>query len=150
MLPNVKDIVLEHIPTQSLVVKSRKDSESRENIRMFTQGIIKFSMFAIVQFLEGFELQVRDSTLIYIPKEHVLLGIKLSKIIVIVTSGQEHAEIEISREELKTLRVWLEMRMQHCEKERDKRSKNFNPDTYIGQKFLLLDIRELLLGEIID
>jgi len=76
--------------------------------------------------------------------------------------------IELNRVEVMLMRKWLEARMKHCEEERDEESGkekanaerietnpnhrigNFNPDTYIAQKFLLLDIREWLLGEIIE
>ena len=66
------------------------------------------------------------------------------------------ATLTVTRGEVKTMRSWLETRMSHCEMERENRTttKNghpkFNPDTYIGQKLLLLDLRELLLGDIVD
>ena len=58
--------------------------------------------------------------------------------------------LAVDRQDLFILRKWLEVRMLHCEMERDTRSDKFNPDTYIGQKLLLLDLRELLLGEAVD
>ena len=144
-----------HVPTDSLVVLHSEKTTRKANIRIFQTGKILLNGFAISQFMEGFELYVKDDTRVNIPKEMILLSLKISKGLAMAIQ-LKNAEFEFDYEELKTLRTWLEIRMRHCEIERDNRTvwahngaPKFNPDTYIGQKLLLLDLRELLLGEII-
>ena len=68
-------------------------------------------------------------------------------------TGEMNSEVMITLKldwrELSVLRHYLTLRMKHCEKERDERSDKFNIDSYISMKFLLLDIRELLLGQVL-
>lgn len=145
-----------HVPTNSLVVSHKEMITRKANVRIFQTGKILLNGFAIAQFLEGFELYVKDDTRVNIPKEMIVLSLKITKGIGSALQ-LKNAEFEFDYEELKTLRTWLEIRMRHCEIERDNRTVwshnpevlKFNPDTYIGQKLLLLDLRELLLGEII-
>lgn len=145
-----------HIPSDSLIVLHSEKITRKANVRIFQSGKILLTGFAITQFLEGFELYVKDDTRVNIPKEMVVLSLKITKGIG-STFHLKTAEFEFDYEELKTLRSWLEIRMRHCEIERDNRTVwphnpealKFNPDTYIGQKLLLLDLRELLLGEIL-
>lgn len=145
-----------HVPTNSLVVSHKETVTRKANVRIFQTGKILLNGFAIAQFLEGFELYVKDDTRVNIPKEMVILSLKITKGIGAAIQ-LKNAEFEFDYEELKILRTWLEIRMRHCEIERDNRvawphdpdALKFNPDTYIGQKLLLLDLRELLLGEII-
>ena len=54
----------------------------------------------------------------------------------------------VERNEVLLLKELLEQRINHCEHERDRRSDAFIADTYITMKFMLLDIREWLVGEI--
>lgn len=145
-----------HVPTDSLTVLNKETVTIRANVNMFQSGTIFLNGFAIVQFLEGFNLLVESYSSISILKEHTNLSLKLSKGIAAAIQF-EKAEYEFTYSEVKILKEWLEARMRHCEQERDKRvawphdpsALKFNPDTYIGQKLLLLDLRELLLGEII-
>lgn len=146
-----------NVPSNSLTVSHKETISMRANVKMFQSGIIFLNSFAIAQFLEGFELCVKDDTRTNIPKEMIMLSLKLAKGIA-AAMQLEKAEYEVSYSEMKILKEWLEIRMRHCEQERDKRvtwphdrdALKFNPDTYIGQKLLLLDLRELLLGEIIS
>lgn len=90
--------------------------------------------------------------------------------------GEQVEPLQLYRGDVQILRLWLESRMAHCEEERDARvtvrdgagvhvvgkldfnsqaiepatDLKFNPDTYIAMKFLLLDIREWLAGDIIE
>lgn len=59
-------------------------------------------------------------------------------------------KIEVSREEVKLMLEMLKIRMTHCEKQRDARNEKFNPDTYIGQKLLLISIREWLMLDAVE
>lgn len=145
-----------NVPTNSLTVSKKETVTMKANIKMFQSGTIFLNGFAISQFLEGFELYVKDDTRVNIPKESIILSLKISKgIAAAIQLGK--AEYEVTYSEVKILKQWLEARMHHCEIERDYRTVSphnpevlkFNPDTYIGQKLLLLDLRELLLGEIL-
>lgn len=83
-----------------------------------------------------------------------------------VETSEDSCKIDVSRDDVVLLRQWLETRMAHCEQEKnayneaiaiwnDKPSysrgeepvNKFNPDTYIGMKLLLIELREWLLGE---
>ena len=144
---------MENIQTNSLTALDVVKSSYKATVNVFKSGKIALTGFAISQFLEGFELLVKGA--LHPQKTDVLLSLKLSKAIAACIQ-LEKAIVEINYEELTLLRNWLETRMAHCEKERDSRTTmpnsnvlKFSPDTYIGQKLLLLDIRELMLGEIV-
>lgn len=152
-----KPVSMQNIPTNSLTVVDKHTDSKYCHVRLFKSGIIQLTGFAIAQFLEGAELVVADSIITMMKVDNVKLILRLSKSISMV-QAMESANIEVNYEDLKTLRNWLELRMAHCEQERDQRTMinrgghdypKFNPDTYIGMKLLLLDIRELMLGEIV-
>lgn len=145
-----------NVPTDSLLVSHKETVKMRAIVKMFQSGTIFLNGFAISQFLEGFSLLVPSYSKVSILAEHTSLSLKITKgIAAAIQLGK--AEYEVSYSEVKILKEWLEARMRHCEKERDERvtwphdrdALKFNPDTYIGQKLLLLDLKELLLGEII-
>ena len=145
-----------NIPTNFLVVVDKKTDSKYCHVRQFITGTIQLNGFAIMQFLEGAELVVADATIITMKSKSVQLILRLAKSIPMVLH-EEFVDINVDRKDLQNLRKWLELRMTHCEKERDERivipgttQQKFNPDTYIGQKLLLLDLRELLMGEIIE
>lgn len=145
-----------NIPRNSLIVVDKSTDNMSVRVRRFRSGIIALTGFAVAQFLEGAELFAKKVKSVY--SEDVQLMLRLSKI----TPGFQHyqsVQLPVNFRELQMLREWLELRMAHCEKERDERTLSpfgdgtnpkFNPDTYIGQKLLLLDLRELMIGEIIE
>lgn len=65
-------------------------------------------------------------------------------------TGASQVGIEVTRDDVKQMVELLNIRMMHCEKERDNGSERFNPDTYIGQKLLLIELREWLLLEAVE
>lgn len=144
-----------NVPSNSLTVSNKETIKMKATVKMFQSGTICLNGFAINQFLEGFELLVPYYSMVSVLKENTKLSLKLAKgIAAAIQLGK--AEYQVSYKEVKTLKEWLEARMKHCEQERDNRTTwphngapKFNPDTYIGQKLLLLDLKELLLGEII-
>lgn len=154
MKPNYQ---MAHVPADSLTVIDSKKSKKNVNILSFQEGIIKLSGFAIVQFLEGAELLNNDPDKAidsYSTRKEINLILSLTKKAII--RHDPFVEIHVDYGDLKILRSWLEVRMAHCEKERDERTlipgtdaPKFNPDTYIGQKLLLMDIRELMIGEVV-
>lgn len=149
---------LVHINTNNMEVISCDNHTKTINVRLLVNATIRFNGFAIAQFIEGADLILTSSK--------CFNAVILAKLIIKLMRSL-NAEMVFSYEELCILRSWLEARMHHCEKERDElipspmtrpqREKSeyvhtalkFNADTYIGQKFLLLDLRELLLGEIL-
>lgn len=143
-----------NIPTNSLTVIDKITDCNYCHVRQVRQATIQLTGFAIVQFLEGAELEVKDIVVKMMSVDDVKLILRLSKSTTMLRA-EPVTKIDVTYGELKTLRKWLELRMLHCEQERDNRTKNangfevFNPDTYIGMKLLLLDLRELMLGEII-
>ena len=150
-----KDLERINIPSNFLALIKGNYEDVRCTMRVLTNGVISLTGFAIVQFLEGADI-VNNSHPTMDQKDVSLL-LKLAKSIGILNDF-DTIEFDITYGELKVLRSWLEARMLHCEKERDDRTMmnlggveypKFNPDTYIGQKLLLLDLRELMLGQII-
>lgn len=155
--PENKQVVNE-IPQNSLIVVESKKSIVSVRVNQFTNGLLKFTVFALIQFTEGVMLipELKEGN-IYISRDifklYVLLNNALRDSVLASTlSDKENSDIllEISRKELVMLKYWLETRMTHCEKEREAGNPKFNVETYIGQKLLLIDIRELLIGEVID
>lgn len=126
-------------PTQ--VLESQKRSQTVV-LSSFNSGVLKISGFAAVQFIEGIALLLVN--------DKVVLSNNESKLLIKLFKASQTPEISLTRAELIFLKNALELRMAHCEKERDERNEKFNADTYIGQKLLLLDIREILLGEIVQ
>ena len=147
---------LKTVPCNSLIVVDKKCDNTTVRVRRFREGIIALTGFAIAQFLEGAELLAQSKH--GCSRKDTLLILRLAKGIGVL---QHNPSVSISVDylDLVHLREWLELRMAHCEVERDQRTvihvadkefPKFNADTYIGQKLLLLDLRELMLGEIIE
>ncbi len=145
-----------NIPYQSLIVIEEMRDVKYCNVRFFTSGVIQLTGFAATQLLEGAELMVADNTVKTIDAKEVKLILLLSKSLAMF-QHENYLDVKVNNNDLRIMRKWLELRMAHCERERDERTvypgttqQKFNPDTYIGQKLLLLDIRELLIGEILS
>lgn len=142
--------VTQNIPATGYSVSNQSGLHDRLMVSIFTQGDFTFSAFAIKQLIQGYEQHMEDvfgytqSTAII--KTQVKLATKLA----IYGLSDQATTIPLKREEVGVLRLWLETRMKHCEEQRDIRDDTFNADTYIAQKFLLLDLREFLAGEIIS
>ena len=137
-----------NIPSSSLQTLSANKKEERVTMSSFYDGEIKLSGFAVMQFLHGAKLEL-ESAEKEPTRNELTLWFKLSVNLLPIGKPSE-VSLAVDRQDLFILRKWLEVRMLHCEMERDTRSDKFNPDTYIGQKLLLLDLRELLLGEVVD
>lgn len=99
-----------------------------------TKGTFSVNHFAIAQFLASAATVSAETS-----------GKLMAKLGLLLFQDEKDMEITLTRAEVIELRDVLQVRMAHCEHERDARSDKFNPDTYIGQKFLLLDIREWLM-----
>ncbi|MGV8961833.1 MAG: hypothetical protein ACOH2V_00360 [Candidatus Saccharimonadaceae bacterium] len=134
-----------NIVDSSLTCVSKETIKRHVSVEFAENFVLKVPHFSIIQFFEGFklkELVMKEdgySTLVLVQKIAKQL---------MPTSEDEPLAIDFTRKELLMLKTWLELRMLHCEGERDVRSTKFNPDSYISMKILLIDIRELLLGDI--
>lgn len=144
------------------------NSPVRETVKVLmirnTIDSINLSRFAIDQFIKGIQSIEPGQQ---VPSDMpILLGKLYSASLDADKYNQNMIGINVSRLEMQFLREMLEARMLHCEKERDEENKvnsslnsnlrnsainiKFNPDTYIQQKLLLIDIREWQLGEVIE
>lgn len=134
----------ENIPSNSLKVIDFSEKSENVNVRFFSNGTIELSHFAVMQLLQGAITVVagNDPYNVFGRRESNLY-FYLTKLLLTPA-----AKLFVERLDLRVFKVWLEARMEHCEKERDAQNPKFNPDTYIGQKLLLLDLRELLVGNI--
>lgn len=115
---------------------------------------LSLSSFSVIQLIKGVQ-EIAPKTMIQSE-----IAILMSKLFTsAVESNDDQCKVDISREDVVLLRKWLENRMRHCEAERDEENKQinkglrtdsdrkFNPDSYIGMKLLLIELREWLLGE---
>lgn len=110
--------------------------------------IISLSLFSIVQLLFGATLVTKDNSSTD-PFTLITLLAKLQIAHIDVKVGAD-IKLPVTRKEVYQLLHLLDLRMKHCEAERDSGNDKFNPDTYIGQKLLLIDLREWLLLEEVE
>jgi hypothetical protein len=98
---------------------------------------LKFEGFALVQFFEGMKL------IPYSSPHHEMLKKLMDAFIKI---NYEEFIQEYYYSEIKQLIEFLNIRLEHCVKERG--SKKFNQETYLNMKLLLIDLRELIVPKI--
>lgn len=112
-----------------------------------TRDRIVLSAFAIFQILAGLKHLEKNHEWSSDPFDVLkLAGLLYSSAMAPRRQGEE-CELEVTRADVKTMIEMLNLRMAHCERERDNESPNFNADTYIGQKLLLIELREWMLLE---
>ena len=140
--PKIEDV--KYLPIHNVDVKDAQCCTVARTVKTMTEVKMLLSQFACVQFIEGADLWYNDHSVNTATEPKLL--IKLSRHL---GENDMMTIITLTAGEIALLRNWLITRMFHCEKEREERSEKFNADTYIGQKHLLLDLRELLMGEII-
>lgn len=156
---------LQNIPEHGFKVVEQSTERTRILVEAFTAGIIALSPFSIIQILEGAEHlpEVQDSSRSMISKSFFKVYVKLNSAFrnIQLNQAPDGAEFAIDRAELMIMIKLLKARMNHCELERDQRimykddkgndlRPRFNPDTYIGQKLLLLELLDLVMGTIVD
>lgn len=152
-----------NIPATGWSVRANYATDERRQVQFNMEAEFTLSHFAVRQLLFG-EIMLNgmeNNTNNSLFKKLAVYGLDAA----LCPTKENLPIIGLERAEVKQLRRWLEARMAHCEEERDSESgaekhshansidepsKKFNPDTYIAQKFLLLDIREWLAGDIID
>lgn len=147
----IKTNVVNIIPQNSISLINSKQSINTIRVKQFANGSFEFTQFALAQFVEGVqfisEIVNKKS---FIDRAIFELYVKCNKALLdSLLKTDKVISLDLTRIELITLKQWLEARMSHCEKEREAGNPKFNIETYIGMKLLLIDIRELLIGEVI-
>lgn len=140
--------VYQNIPENSFKNHESETKVYRAIVVTATKGIFSLSLFACIQFLMGAQSKFLKLTRVDQGKELMELISRLAiySIDLQATADSESSvQLMLTRNEVELFRILLNARMAHCENERDIRADTFNADTYIGQKLLLLDIREWLM-----
>lgn len=116
------------------------------------EGKFTFSMESIRTLLIGSKIYLKDYTGMFRPHANLITNLSLIEL-----DGHDGT---FNRAEVEMMRSYVEARLTHCEAEREEdatreietsnNKSGFNPDTYISMKLLLLDIREWLIGEVIE
>jgi len=148
----------ENIPASGFTVMHQSTRFFKAVINAFEEGTITLSAFSIVQLLEGAEIdpdithnEKVVSAVMF--KAYQKLNNKFRRSLADKFNRQV---LIIDRHELTIFIKWLRIRMHHCEVERDTRAVDesgnpkFNPDTYIGQKLLLMELLNLAMGDVVD
>ena len=131
-----------------ITVNSVESKTQKALIGTIATASLKISNFHILMFLYGARIYVENlQQALFVDKEVLSLYMTLNEKLI---EGNEEIDYTFSSKELKFLEKFLVARLNHCEVERDNRSSKFNPDTYISMKLMLLDIKQLMLGEIIE
>lgn len=136
---------------QTGFISSDVVTKTQTALTTFNQSAyLSFSLFSIIQMLFGAKSTVDSVEGNTISKQLVLIYMKLNECFMIA-NAEHSAEItiQLQREEVELLLQFVLSRMVHCEKERDEQSSKFNPDTYIGMKILVLELKEWLMGSVI-
>lgn len=131
-----------------ITVNSVQNKAQKALIGTVTNANLKLNNFHILMFLYGARIYVENlQQTLFVDKEVLSLYMTLNEKLI---EGNEEIDYTFSINQLRFLEQFLIARLDHCEKERDERSPRFNPDTYISMKLMLLDIKKLMLGEIIE
>jgi hypothetical protein len=130
-----------------IIVNSVQNSVKSAVIKLVTSANLKLSTFHVLMFLYGAKLHVESLQQNMIDKDILSLYMSLNEAIV---ENVPEKEFEFTSNQLRFLEQFLISRLNHCERERDAQNNKFNPDTYISMKLMLLDIKQLMLGEILE
>lgn len=147
----------ENIPASGFTVMHQSTRFFKAVINAFEEGAITLSKFSIIQLLEGAEIDpdINPEKVVSVTvfKAYQKLNNKFRRSLV---DNSDEQLLQIDRQELNIFIKWLRIRMHHCEVERDTRvvdefdNPKFNPDTYIGQKLLLMELLNLAMGDVVD
>lgn len=135
------------IPENSISVMGTETTNYHAIVSQPVSGVFKLTQFAYWQIIAGaknfahFSDELKGHGLSNVL--HVISSLSMA----IMSSGSDMAahEVQLLRGEVEIMKGLLDARMRHCEHQRDDNNESFNPDTYISQKLLLLDIREWLM-----
>lgn len=158
-----------NIPQTGFSSNDEQTSVQQVWVKNKISGFFQLSLFSIFQLIAGAKLYTANKDKVegsIVSLLATLFGYALEN--QPAGGSQSHEEspmsvIQLTRDEVKTLKLFLETRMANCERERDERIMRthgstrvqleentqpaFNADSYIAQKMLLIELREWLLGE---
>jgi hypothetical protein len=156
---------MENIPQTGFFANDSQTEDGMRHVRFATSGTFTLNQFSLFQFFVGHQLMDEGNL---VPQPTAKLLSKLG-VLAIEMAYPTNVSVSLDRREVTVLVKMLEARMAHCEMERDRRdtlevddnrayasqedaerNQKFNPDTYIAQKLLLLEMKEWLFGEILD
>lgn len=105
---------------------------------------LKLSMNSVVYLIDGVKhLTAKqdkiDSEIVYVMSKLYTFGL--------LKNTNSETTLEVTRQDVRLMKQFLEEVMSVEEKLRDNRSEEFDADHYITMKFLLIELREWLLGE---
>lgn len=140
--------------------------QQRVTVKNMVECNFGLTPFEAIQIAKGAEYFTKEIEGNQVSKATFNAFVKLSNYRFELDNENKHTVV-VTRDELKQFKMFLELRMQHCEEVRKKEIENngrisleeceasaseerFNQDTYIGQKILLINIREALLGEVVE
>lgn len=134
----------------SIHVDAKFNTCSR-TVTMFQSGNIILSNFAAIQLIHGAQIYFKSEEFVnkVSPEFKIMqleLYVQLTQCIMPKKMDDSSIiELSVTHFDFDFMRLFLEARIAHCEKERDNKSENFDIETHIEQKLLLLlllDIRE--------
>ena len=133
-------------------------------VSMRENDTITLSHFSVIQLLAGLSIVTEknifdNGALMVVEPINVLrvAGKLYNAAIAPHHIEESQIKLDVNRADVKVMYELLKLRMKHCEEQRDAENqatepfeRKFNPDTYIGQKLLLLELREWLALEAIS
>jgi hypothetical protein len=146
-LTTMAQMKFQRIPENTFSVMNTQTTEYHAIVSQPISGTFRLTQFAYWQVIAGGKCFLHFSDELKAHSMENIINVLSTLSLEVMTAGDDvHVhEIELLRGEVEIMRGLLEARMRHCEHERDQMSNKFNPDTYISQKLLLLDIREWLI-----
>ena len=143
-----------HLITDQFNVHESSKEIRTARVRHNTNAVLTLGEFGLMQLIKGLPSWFMENT----PEDPME---KRCLDLVITIAQCAEGKLHIRRDDVILLKGWLEARMTRCEEVRDnelaaiekgddKVEFRFNQDTYISMKLMLLEMREWLLGEIIE
>jgi hypothetical protein len=136
----------ENIPSTGFTSTNVETKSEYVRVENNVSDDIKLSTFSILQLIEGANASAKDKRTVDAVDVQVMSKLFTYAVSTGFNGAHQDTTIHVTRNEVKIMKKFIEARMSHCEQERDNRNDKFNPDTYIGQKLLLIELREWLLG----
>lgn len=124
------------------------------------KGLLTLSIFSILQMIAG--LKVVEKEWEYLSKKLNMFSLKTFHLLTLSGKLYEAAiaptfadevdirKVDVSRDEVLMMVELIKLRLIHCEQQRANNDPTFNPDTYIGQKQLLLELLQWLMVDVIE
>lgn len=139
-------------------VLNSKRIDRRANISLVESSNINLSLFDLEQIIMGADLyfsecfKKKGRVLLDINyKVYTRLTVNFHLINTLPLDDQAHGiDFEFNRISIEIILNWLSVRIDHCTAEKEAKLEKFNPLTYVQQRELRLEIKELLQVAIIE